>query len=168
MAAHCEVRLRGLTKKKDKEGDWVSVTFQVHPDELPLDLLQAPLGQRYMLAIEGINDDEAPANTPDTKVKDKAKRDWDELTPTNQAGILCADKDFRAWLQVADEHEAAERIRDMCGVGSRRELCENEQARAYWDQIVSTFRAHQLEVQYEDNLRRDHGPANHEGQRPTG
>ena len=55
-AAHCEVKLHGFRRTQDG----VVVSFVVHPSEVPQCLALDPLGQRYMIGIAAIGDDEQP------------------------------------------------------------------------------------------------------------
>ena len=65
-AAHCEVRLAALRRTKDG----TVVSFLVHPNDVPDCFSLDPLGQRYMIGIAAIGDDEqelqsaAEASTP--------------------------------------------------------------------------------------------------------
>lgn len=58
-------------------------------------------------------------------------------------GIRCNDKDFRGWLGVSDEAAAAHRVRELCGVTSRKEISGSLPARrAFFEQIYKPFIAH--------------------------
>jgi hypothetical protein len=59
-AIYCEVKK--LAYRQSKEG--IVVSFLVHPQEVPDALAVAPLGQRYMLALAQIGDDERPVEPP--------------------------------------------------------------------------------------------------------
>ena len=65
----------------------------------------------------------------------------------NQAGMLCRDHDFQAWLVELgeclepDEAEAAETIRFLCGIESRSELKHNEKAQEAWKKLLADFEA---------------------------
>lgn len=57
----------------------------------------------------------------------KPKRSWNELSPSQQAGIRCNEPIFRAFLSAkgydaCDATEAAEAVRDWFGVKSRTEI----------------------------------------------
>jgi len=79
---------------------------------------------------------------------DRAKRDWNDLPPAQQAGIRCEEAAFGAFLM--DEHaddlnEAgghwAECVRMICGVKSRSELNTNHKARVIWHQLNDQYAA---------------------------
>lgn len=55
-AVHCEARK--VSYRQTKDG--LVVSFVIHPQEMPDALAVAPLGQRYMLALAAIGDDEKP------------------------------------------------------------------------------------------------------------
>jgi len=138
-AVHCEVRKVAYRQSKDG----LVVSFVVHPDEMPPSLATAPLGQRYMLALAAIGDDEqivpvehtAPAarSAPPDRAE-AGKTRYVAQTPQEQAvtraAMLPKDRRFREWLTEytgwlsgeMTEEEAAWSIRHECGVDSRREL----------------------------------------------
>ncbi len=60
-SVHCEARK--VSYRQSKEG--LVISFVVHPNEMPDSLATAPLGQRYMLALAMIGDDEQPASPTD-------------------------------------------------------------------------------------------------------
>lgn len=109
-----EARLMGLSKTRRKDGDWFELKIQVLPEEMPAELYAVPLGTRMNLAMVQIGDDETPV---------KAKRKFEDLSPSQQAGIRCNDPAFRHWLgSVADADDAADYVRHYCGVQSRADL----------------------------------------------
>lgn len=81
---------------------------------------------------------------------DRAKRDWRDLGPDQQAGIRCAEPIFAAFLKEQrpdDWHEApdaAECVRLICGVQSRSELATTQKARVIWKQLDDQFQAWKL------------------------
>ncbi len=58
-SVHCEARK--VAYRQTKEG--LVVAFVIHPNDMPDALAVAPLGQRYMLALAAIGDDEQPLGT---------------------------------------------------------------------------------------------------------
>ena len=85
--SHCEAVLRGMSKRADKEGDWIEVKFQIHPQEVPSALWNADLRSRWQLAFVEIGDDERP-KAPE-KPKERTRSQW--------AGIRCNDPAFQEW-----------------------------------------------------------------------
>lgn len=70
-----------------------------------------------------------------------AKRQWDELSPTMQAGIRCATPAFWKFLreegdsEVNSEAEAATYVRLICGVNTRAALATNKIAAGKWRKL---------------------------------
>lgn len=99
----------------------------------------------------------------------KPKKHWDELKPSQQAGMACRDASFREWTQdvmASPEHrwDGAEYcdsfmseegtkdwpacyVRWYCGVTSRSELDTNPEAAKRWRELHSMFTA---DTQYGD------------------
>lgn len=84
----------------------------------------------------------------DNPPPDRAKRDWRDLSPSQQAGIRCEEPIFAAFLSEKhpdDWHEAgadaAECVRLMCQIGSRSELTTNNRARVIWLQLDEEYAA---------------------------
>ena len=97
MAEKCEAKLYAFRKSRDG----MICSFVLHPSDVPQGLQLAPIGQRYVLAFVAIGDDEqptgkdgnnqqpAPASPPG-----RAKKSWDQISPAEQAGIVCSDPSF--------------------------------------------------------------------------
>lgn len=121
--------------KQNKDG--VVIHFAIHPDDAPKDLITAPIGSRYQVAVVRIDDD----GTPATPVhKEKANR------IIQAAGMLCRNPKFWKWLsdQVAmdinDEEEAVTHLHAILGIDSRAELRDNEEAAKQFVEISKDFR----------------------------
>lgn len=60
--------------------------------------------------------------------EEKAKRKWDELSIAQQAGIMCNEKGFQTFINEKDPHfdatteDAAQYVRQLCGVNSRANI----------------------------------------------
>ena len=148
-AAHCEVKLHGFRRTQDG----VVVSFVVHPSEVPQCLALDPLGQRYMIGIAAIGDDEQPTNAaarpgasdsrhdvpPAAVVPGRAENR--DATIVKRAGILSSDKRFWAWINVADAEAAAAFIRRACAVESRRDLATNTGAAIRFQGLLDEFEA---------------------------
>jgi len=143
------------------------VSFVLHPQDVPNGLALATLGTRYMLALVELNDDETPkevmpdskrstvSTTPETSPHTDADnaprgaRKWNELSPAQQAGILCSDAKFRLFVaertdqraENIDSEEAAQFIRISCAVDSRKKILPGSNHAELWDALVSRFRA---------------------------
>lgn len=168
-AAHCEAILRGYSKKRDREGDWIEVRFQLSPFDIPKLLNDAGLGTRFMLALAEIGDDETPVSLADSTTD---QTEWcgncDMPFPPGCEGNF--QKDGNACLinrqHIAEKpkggrrareagiacgeeafqkwfggHEAdcANGIRSWCSVASRAELDHNEAAGKKWDALYTRY-----------------------------
>lgn len=102
-------------------GDW-RLTLTIAAADMPVRVITAPPGVRYMLAIVEIGDDEQPVSpsapsgesaagapllppaeatqAPSQAEGGKAppRRAWHTLTAPQQAGIRCSDELFQTWL----------------------------------------------------------------------
>jgi hypothetical protein len=133
-----EVKKDGLQQRQN--GDWV-LRLVVQAADMDQRVTTAPMGTRYQAVLVEVNDDETPKEQP------KSKLDWRDVQPAAQAGIRCAEPRFRDYLAV--EHgintktaqEAAEAVRNLCGVNSRAMLGVNHKARALWHSIDSGYRS---------------------------
>ena len=82
----------------------------------------------------------------------KARRSWDDMTPAQQAGVLCADKAFQKFMTLntnyePDEPTVAQLVRNHCGVSSRAIIAKNDVSSLKWDELVSHYRAWMREPQ---------------------
>ena len=108
--------------KQDKTG--VILTLNVHPDEVPIELIRDFVGARYQTVMVRLNDENRPMNR-DTEYQ----RD-----PVRGAGILCRDKGFAKFLletgQIFEDNESTvvEWLKTELGIASRAELKEKPQA----------------------------------------
>ena len=111
-----------IALKQDKTG--YVLTLNVHPDEVPVDLLRDFVGARYQVVMVRIGDDDRPMNREHEYARD----------PVRTAGILCRDKNFAAWLVETgnilgtSETEVIGWLKQELGVKSRAELKNNPQA----------------------------------------
>ncbi len=77
----------------------------------------------------------------------RAKRDWRDIPPAQQAGIRRNDPVFAAFLKeerASDWREASdavECVRLICGVQSCKELGSDHRARVIWHQLDEQFQA---------------------------
>ncbi len=153
LAVSIEARLRGVIKKHDKNGPWCQITFEVREDDLETasEIWMAPLGSRWALALVEIDDDETPLERP----KKPAQRRWADMDRTTQAGIRCNEVVFHAFLKeeypsqwnyhharrslgITDHARAADVVREICKVTTRKDL-EGNDASGLWDNLDSQF-----------------------------
>lgn len=151
-----------------QSGDW-KISFTVQGLDMDERITRAPMGTRFVAVLVAINDDElpiplaekekgkstnqtAPKLQPDTSDKarpagvGREKRDWNEMQPAQQAGILINDPIFASYL--IDRHfvewretgDADNCIKHMCGVTRKRDIAGNHKALVLWHQIVADYR----------------------------
>lgn len=71
---------------------------------------------------------------------------WHELSRTKQAAIRCSDERFSEYIAArlpnlsADFTPIPEIVRSFCGVRSRAELDENQDAAARWEELDADYR----------------------------
>lgn len=94
----------------------------------------------------------------DTDAPLASGRHFDELKLSQQAGIMCGREDFQDWLRLQpasdglnmrDSNEAAEAVRNLCGVASRSEFDHDPIAAKAWRELYDQFRASQLAEAHE-------------------
>jgi hypothetical protein len=95
-----------------------------------------------------------PITEQEVIVPAKAKRGFNQMTPTTQSQIMCKnDEEFQAFcFSIAESQEvyadpdapadklAAEVVYAYCGVNSRSELTKNEAAKEKWNTLLTMFR----------------------------
>jgi len=123
-----------LGMRHSKDGHVIS--FAIHPNDTPQDLMTDPLGQRYMIVAVRINEhDEPVASVLDAEGKRSVAL----------AGTLCADNNFQEWLvRVGEVDEMSEVaastwLRKYLGVTSRKELKTDSRAREKLSGLRSEF-----------------------------
>lgn len=121
--------------------------------EVPIEQADAALAALGGLPIPGSEKPVALARLNDSATpeqpKAKERRSFDELRPSQQAGILCGQGDFQAFLKelystktaAFTEGDAAACVRDFCDVRSRGELSTNETAARQWHTLRTDFEA---------------------------
>jgi hypothetical protein len=76
-------------------------------------------------------------------------RTWAELGAVQQAGIRCKDPVFWVFLResgfiirkIEDEETAADVVRYVCEIDSRRELADHSSAQAIWHDLDDRYQA---------------------------
>lgn len=124
--------------RQTQSGEW-KMTLTLQAADMDQRVTTAPMGTRYQAVLVEVNDDETPKET-------KGKLDWREVQPAAQAGIRCAEPRFRDFIAVEygmdtkTAQEAAEAVRNICGVNSRSEFSTNQRKRVIWHQLDSKYR----------------------------
>lgn len=117
-----------IALKQDRNG--FVLTLNIHPDEIPDELLRDFVGARYGVAMVRINEDETPV-----QVSNRVQK----------AGMLCKDHWFFRYLEAnhdfgkATEQKAVRFIYETCGIQSRVELNGNIKAQECFDQLIKEF-----------------------------
>ena len=133
--------------KQDKNG--YVLTLNIHPDDIPTDLMRDFVGARYQTVMVRLNDDEtAMTERPkESTVAKLAKQERDKVPGiVSSAGILCRDPDFWDYLKdqgellEKNESNAVEVLHRMVGINSRLELVNNPDKELAYDTIVREFR----------------------------
>lgn len=141
LAVNFEAKKDSLAQRQS--GEW-KLSFTVKAEDVPTELLKAPMGTRYVLALVEIGDDELPVEKP----KDNPHK------LSQQAAMLCEDARFQAWLQdkfksawltypahTRPVDVAASIIRSKLAVLSRSELDTNPEAAARWRDLYAEYQA---------------------------
>jgi hypothetical protein len=116
-----------IAMKQDKTG--IILTLNIHPDELPVDLMRDFVGARYQVVMVRLNDLDKPMSRDAEYSRD----------PVRTAGILCRDKQFAQYLFDKEEifekkeEDVIEWLKGEVDIESRTELKEDQQkAKRFW------------------------------------
>lgn len=103
------------------------ISLTINPDELPMDLVRDAMGQRYMVVMVPLNDDETPRQKPKSYA--------------GQAKMLAQDERFTEWLKIGDHFpENNEKyIELVCNVQSCAEIIEGTQAGHVFKKVQGAF-----------------------------
>jgi hypothetical protein len=116
-----------IAMKQDKTG--IILTLNIHPDDLPIDLMRDFVGARYQVVMVRLNDENKPMSRDTEYSRD----------PVRTAGILCRDKQFAQYLHNKEEifemkeADVIEWLKGELDIESRTELKEDQQkAKRFW------------------------------------
>lgn len=111
------------------------LTLNIHPDDIPDELLRDFVGSRYQVVMVRLGGDEQPLDRQEEFEGSKAMR---------VAGMLCRDHEF--WKFVAsqsmadeNEEEVTEWLREQLDIQSRSDLKSNASARIRLAEIHKEF-----------------------------
>jgi hypothetical protein len=140
-----EAKKHGLSQVQDGT---FKISLTVHPNDMIADFITAGMGQRFLVVLAAIDDDEQPKDLG----KETPKRKFADMTCAQQAGILCNDYSFQKWIinkrislpgsPAINSENAAIEVRAFCGVESRGCLDTSIIGRNRWGMIVSEYRQH--------------------------
>ena len=137
-----------------------TITFQVHPDEIPSEILmgQSRPGARFYVVAVPIGDDELPAAPSQQEIeepssKPTATRTLHGVDVVSLAGQVCRNKSFQEWIirlgtnrsldsssNPTTEENAANLMRLVLSVESRRELATDQVARERFYRLIHKWR----------------------------
>ena len=116
-----------IAMKQDKTG--IILTLNIHPDELPTDLMRDFVGARYQVVMVRLNGENRPMSRDQEYSRD----------PVRTAGMLCRDKQFAQYLfekdQIFEKTEAdvVTWLKMELDIESRSELKEElQKAKKFW------------------------------------
>ena len=147
MTRALEVKKDGLSQLQD--GSW-KFTLKVHANDMPTELMQAPMGTRYGMAFKLIADDESFDHTePEEKTEGERA--------VMQAGILAKNSTFADFIRIRHQavwstlagrcHTTADlaviSIHKICAVKSRAEFATNPEALARWKKLAGEYMDYQ-------------------------
>lgn len=135
-AFHFEAKKYALRQAKDG----VIVSFVLHPDDVVPELLSAPIGEHYVVALapyekaaaEAEQQPEAPPPEPE-KVPHKSSK------LSVEAFWMCRRRDFQEWLGVTGEDAADARVKSAIRIMSKTALDHNRDAAQRWRDLVDEF-----------------------------
>ncbi len=167
-----EARKKRLTQSRDKNGDWMDVTFQIHPNDTSSALMNMPLGTRVYLVVTEIADEGAGDKTEQpagTEGWSEAKRKM-----VQRSGIVRKEPAFHRfleWFQPAvwrhirthahgSEQAAAACIHQWCKVSSCRDLEPDAFTGDRFLELMVAYRAFQNnEINAAQQTQLESGPA---------
>lgn len=123
-----------VSLRQNKDG--YILTLNIHPDDIPEDLLRDFVGAHYQVVMVRLNGDNQPLDRQQEYSGDRSIR---------IAGLICRDPTFWKYLvehgEILDEDEdqATEWLRNELGIKSRSELKTNPDARAKLETIHTGF-----------------------------
>jgi hypothetical protein len=155
-ALQLEVKKDGLQQRQN--GAWV-LRLSVHPNDMPMEVMKAPMGTRFVCVLVEIDENEEPKggdahaqlqsviDTPPVQPREVGRAS-PEKRLAQRAGKLCNDPVFR--LYMAEQFtvypnrnltvdEAAHLLREVCGVGSRADIIPDTPAGDKFEKIYSRF-----------------------------
>ncbi len=119
---------------QDKNG--MILKLSIHPNDVPQDLMIAPVGSRYMIVAVLLNDQDQPVVGPTKQAADAV---------IASAGALCRNERFQQWMHHTgkspdiSEEGAIAGIRKFCLIKSRAEFKDSPAARRMFLKLRDEF-----------------------------
>jgi hypothetical protein len=130
------LKFEAIKTSMRQDGKGTYMTLTIHPDEVPVDLLAARPGTRYMVGMLPVDDHDRPVKGKDMEEGERA---------VQSAGMLCRNIKFQKWMMDngyafgTSEQECTEGLKAFCEVESRAELKDNRQARERFKELKERF-----------------------------
>lgn len=146
-AVPMEARLEGVRQNGDSG---FRVVLDLHPADLPAAVLSANHGERFLVVLVPLNDDDSPR---DPAARISAKRpgqNFDCMKPAAQVGMLCRDPDFRRFLsewhrtEIVTPEMASEVVCRHCQVTRKRDITAGSEPHRLWVQLDTWYRRYML------------------------
>ena len=134
-AFHFEAKKYALRQAKDG----VIVSFVVHPSDVVAELLSAPIGEHYVVALAPYEKAAEQAEQQPAPEPEKVPHAPSKLS--NDAFWMCRRRDFQEWLGALDEVVADRRVKSILGIASKTELDRDLSAAKRWHDLVARFQA---------------------------
>ena len=131
-----------MALKQEAEG--ILLTLRIKPEELPETVLLAGINARFAVAFSEIADDEQLKPKPELKGKRR------QNSNVMRAGIVCGEVRFQTFLQERKagywgsafgqgEEQAAEAMRQILNIESRRDLATDTEALKRYDKLMAEY-----------------------------
>jgi hypothetical protein len=130
------LKFEAIKTSMRQDGKGTYMTLTIHPDEVPIDLLSARPGTRYMVGMLPVDDHDRPVKGKDMEEGERA---------VQSAGMLCRNMKFQKWMVRqglaldTSEYDCASGIKSYCDIESRSELKDNREARALFIKLRESF-----------------------------
>lgn len=134
-AFHFEAKKYALRQAKDG----VIVSFVLHPDDVVPELLSAPIGEHYVVALAPY--EKAAEEAEQQPAPDPEKMSHASSKLSVQAFWMCRRRDFQEWLGVTGEDAANARVKSAIDIMSKTALDHNRDAAQRWRDLVDEFHA---------------------------
>ena len=163
MTHNFEAKKNGMIQTQD--GIW-KLSLTILPEDMPMELLQAPMGTPYGLAMVKIDYDN-PTVKENLTVQNNNELSINERSEGDKlrvrAVMLCKDKVFKLFIQnshhlldIASEDDCRYHTCGYCKIKSRSELTTNEEAQKLFKQLHNKFTDWKFEQNHSSNLEREY------------
>lgn len=143
MTEPAAIQALRLEVKKDKWEQLQNGTYKLQVTVNPADLndnadavllqfIKAGMGDRFMMGVAKIGEDEQPEKT------EKPKRP-PATTRAEKARRLCGVPEFQQWLSVEGYEAASQAVKLRCAVGSKNLFDTDQAAAKAWDKMLTRY-----------------------------